>query len=424
MTAGRGEALVALAVVCVLSGCGDARPPAEPDASAVAPALADDDLPDWTPERVARVATLSPLPERAPADPTNRWSHSREAAALGRRLLDDPRLSATGARACTTCHVPARDWTDGLERPEPVLGEDSLDLIDRNTQSLWNVGLQRWVFWDGASDTLWGAAIRHLEDRAVMGGTRLGLVQRVGGDDELRDLYERAFGPWTLALDELPAEGYPGARPVFHPHREAWDTLGEEQAFDVDATAATIGKAFDAALRELVSSPTRFDAFVAELQAEGASDALTPSEQRGLALFVDDGCVTCHAGPALSDGAFHDADVRTREGGAPDFGRLRGIQSLLDDTFVGRGVHGDASPFHPRNREVADLPTEGNADLARRFRTPSLRRVAGTAPYMHDGRYATLTDVLAHYMRAADLLGLRAWTADERDDVLAFLETL
>ncbi len=434
-TTGRTSAWLLAAALLVVGCRGEAEGEVEDDTAAVSALVTSSTehvaaapisaAVDWTDAQRAILASLSPLPARAPADPTNRWSTSDAAAELGDRLMRDPRLSVTGQRSCVDCHRPAHDWTDGKRRPEPVLGDDSFDIIDRNTPTLWGVGLQRWFFWDGGSDTLWGAAIRHLESGAIMGATRLGLVQRVGRDDELRRLYEDAFGDWTLALDELPSEGRPGARPRHNPQRQAWDSLTEQQRFDVDATTAKIGKAFDAALRRLIAPPSAFDTFVAELDETGSSNALSAAAVRGLNLFIaPDGCVRCHSGPAFSDGAFYDTDLRTLEGGTPDWGRLRGVRQLLDDTFVGRGIHGDASPFHPRNTEVAALPSVPDPNWAKLFRTPTLRRIAHTAPYQRDGRFELLEEVIEHYMVTARALGLRGLSEGERGDLLAFLEVL
>jgi cytochrome c peroxidase len=142
--------------------------------------------------------------------------------------------------------------------------------------------------------------------------------------------------------------------------------------------------------RTLVSPPTRFDAFVA-----GDTAAFSPAETRGFRIFAGKGrCSNCHTGFALTDNNFYDV-------GLPGADRGRGA--------------------------VIGLPAADHA-----FKTPTLRELAWTAPYMHDGSLATLEDVVRHYeqggvarpTRSRDLpQGLRL-SDGERADLIAFLETL
>lgn len=141
--------------------------------------------------------------------------------------------------------------------------------------------------------------------------------------------------------------------------------------------------------RTLVSPLSRFDRWVA-----GEADALSPAELRGFLLFnTKAGCASCHEGWAFTDHAFHDI-----------------------------GLAGD-----DRGRGAAiGLPTVEHA-----FKTPGLRELGRTAPYMHDGRFATLDEVLDHYAHgiverptlSPDLRRI-ALTVEERQDLLAFLDTL
>jgi cytochrome c peroxidase len=150
-----------------------------------------------------------------------------------------------------------------------------------------------------------------------------------------------------------------------------------------------VQKAIAAYERTLVSPETRFDRWV-----KGDASALGEEERRGFALFTGAaGCVNCHQGWAFTDQAFHDIGLP-----GDDEGRAK----------------------------VAGLPMLGHA-----FKTPSLRELAWTAPYMHDGSLPTLDAVLDHYdhgiverpTTSPDLPRIKL-TADQRDDLLAFLATL
>lgn len=154
--------------------------------------------------------------------------------------------------------------------------------------------------------------------------------------------------------------------------------------------AKLLARALAAYERTLISPPTRFDRWIA-----GDADILSAAEQRGFGLFTGKGrCVQCHAGFALSDHAFYD------------------IGLVGDD--LGRG-------------RVIGLAAANHA-----FKTPSLREIAWTAPYMHDGSLATLDDVVRHYESggiarptlANDMPKGLALTDAERADLLAFLDTL
>ena len=152
----------------------------------------------------------------------------------------------------------------------------------------------------------------------------------------------------------------------------------------------TISKGLAAYVRSLVSPPTRFDTWI-----DGDAGALRPNEARGFGLFVGKaGCVLCHVGWRFTDDRFHDIGLRSRDDG-------RG------------GVPG------------------GTPGLSA-FKTPGLRELAHTAPYMHDGSLATLQAVVKHYTGgfvprpslATHIDPKLRLIARERDDLIAFLRTL
>jgi hypothetical protein len=168
-----------------------------------------------------KILAHGPWPPPARRDPSNRVSGKPEAIALGERLFFEPRLSGSGSVLCASCHVPFRAFQDGRAR---AFG---LQEVDRNTPSLFNVGLYRWYGWDGGHDSLWSQSIRPLLDAREMdaGARHVAAV--------IRGLF---------------LQGY----------REAFEREppGNDEDLLVDA-----GKALAAFQETLVSPRTAFDAF-------------------------------------------------------------------------------------------------------------------------------------------------------------------
>jgi cytochrome c peroxidase len=332
----------------------------------VAPAIVRDRLPPelatLTDEEVARIARMSPMPA-LPPDPTNRFADDADAAELGHRLFFDTRLSPKGV-ACATCHDPAKYFTDG--KP---LGE-GIGTARRNTPTVVDAARRRWNGWDGKFDSVWSQALSPLENPAEMGGSRARADDVVRGDPVLRGLYERVFG----AMPETAS----------------------------DATTANILKALGAYQRKLVSPEGPIDRFVAALknqsgaEAAGSLNALEPAARRGLATFVSKGgCYQCHRGPSFTDEEFHALGLAGANGRVPDDpARLAAVDFVQANPFNSAGAFSDA-PDSPRAAMVRGLRRSG--ELFGQFRTPPLRGVALTAPYMHDGRAASLEDVVRFY---------------------------
>ena len=182
---------------------------------------------------------------------------------------------------------------------------------------------------------------------------------------------------------------------------------------------------------------TRAGGVVAGLRSgdKAKQAALSPAARRGLALFVGAGnCELCHSGPAFSDGQFHNLGLPLLPGEAADPGRGAGIALVKADIFNAAGGFSDDPKGEARQR-LEFLP-EAKSQLGA-FKTPGLRNVALAAPYMHDGRFASLSEVLQFYAqgKAAShgrLVGEREATVDlvprlsaaQIDDLSAFLQSL
>lgn len=395
-------------------------------AAALAPS--PDDAVDFTDVERARILRHSPLGPPPPS--TNEHADDDRAAHLGRFLFFEPRLSANGAISCATCHDPQQSFTDGATLPE------GLQVGVRNTPALWNVAWNRWYFWDGRADSGWAQALGPLENPLEMGSNRLALAHLVAGDADLRAAYESIFGALPDLDDRarFPAAGRPAPANPDDLHR-AWIAMDDADRAAVDRVYTNLGKALDAYERRLVSRRAPFDVFVEGLRENDAAKrrALSPAAQRGLRLFIGKGeCRVCHAGPNFTDAEFHDVRVPPLDGGQPtDPGRYRGIGLLRASPFNAAGAFAAPADGRAAGRLefLADAPHLWGA-----FKTPSLRNVALTAPYMHQGQFDSLARVIDYYstLRGAlppdhhdeTILVPRHFSGRQRLDLLEFLKSL
>lgn len=379
--------------------------------------------------QLARVLALTGLPE-PPLDPTNAVAGDPRAARLGQWLFFDSRLSANGRVSCSTCHRPELGWADG----EPLA--EAIGTLERHTQSLWNVAYNRWFFWDGRADTLWSQAVIPLENELEHGTDRVRLARLATTDAELREAYEAIFGPLPDLSD---AQRFPrAARPVpyepTHPHHVLWEGMAQRDRDAVDRVFTNLAKCIAAFERAIVTRDAPFDRYARALAA-GAD--VRPAEfdaaaERGLALFVGRaGCINCHHGPNFTDLEFHDTRVPAGPGGDPrDPGRYGGIEALRAAEFHGAGAYSD-EPSGAASLKLATLPRHSHTFAS--FKTPSLRNVATTAPYMHHGQLGTLEEVVRFYstldgarqaIHPDPLLQPLGLSEDEIGDLVAFLESL
>jgi cytochrome c peroxidase len=370
---------------------------------------------------------LSPLPE-PPPDPTNSVHADPAAARLGQALFFDPRLSADGTVSCATCHVPEKSWTDGRALARGISG------LPRHTMTLWNVAHNRWFFWDGRKDTLWSQALAPLEDEREHGTSRLAVLHVLHADEGYRRAYADVFGPLPELADErrFPQTARPAPHTPEHPHHVAWESMSAADQEAATRAFVNVGKALAAFQRGLVSRSAPFDVFVAGLRTGDAAKlaAISPAAQRGAALFAGKArCFLCHDGPLFSDLEFHDNRVPVgEEGGDP--GRKLGIRRLQADPLNSRSVFADDGGETGRLKVGLLVSDSHGGNL---FKTPTLRNVARTAPYMHEGQLATLADVVRFYdtlegaapeTSGEKILQPLGLTEAERADLVAFLESL
>jgi len=377
--------------------------------------------PRWTPDQRATLRSLSlaSLEPLAP-DRSNRYGDDARAAALGRELFFDTRLSGNGAVSCATCHQPARDFQDANALAKGV------GTTARRTMPIAATAHGPWMFWDGRSDSQWSQALGPLESPAEHGGTRTQYAHVIA--EHYRDAYEAVFGPLP-SLDGLPRNAGPVADSVW---RDAWTRIAPARRQDISRVYANIGKAVAAYERRIEYASSRFDRYVdAELagRAHSAADSLSPDEEAGLRIFIGKGsCTNCHNGALLTDQHFHNTGVpASRLVASVDSGRAVGAHQAIVGEFSCASKYSDANADDCD--ELRFAVTDGEA-LVRAYKTPSLRSVANRAPYMHAGQFATLEEVVAHYSSAprapfghSELEPLRLSPAEQRQ-LVAFLRTL
>jgi cytochrome c peroxidase len=155
----------------------------------------------------------------------------------------------------------------------------------------------------------------------------------------------------------------------------------------VNRVFATILKCLAAYERQVVSAPAPFDRYVA-----GDTTALSVSAQRGFQHFLRLECDTCHNTPLFSDDQFHNLGLPPGSGLGLDQGRAEGLQRLQQSLFRGTGPYADGPPLVRAEDYVVGKALMGS------FRTPSLRELASTAPYGHNGVLYTLEEWLEHYV--------------------------
>ncbi|MEM7030563.1 MAG: cytochrome c peroxidase [Chloroflexota bacterium] len=349
----------------------------------------------WSAEEVALLRSMwlasLPLP---PTDPSNRVSGNRQAAAMGHRLFFDFRFSANGQVACASCHVPELSFTDGFERGFGTRR------TQRNTSTLLGVAYSPWLLWDGHKDSLWSQALEPLEHPDEHGTTRLHVVHLIYEDQTYHAQYEALFGPLPDVLQDFDRFPDSGGPVDFGPYRASWDAMTEADQAIVTEIFVNVGKAIAAYERLLIPGPSRFDAYVQALLSgdeQTASTLLTQDEVAGLRLFIGEAdCVRCHQGPLMSDFAFHNTGVPFREGNAKDQGRLQGQAVVQTDIFNCLGPYSDTEPTDCLLANFIAQPDSSRYS----FKTPTLRNISDTGPYMHGGQFDTLTDVLRHYNNA------------------------
>ncbi len=370
-------------------------------------------------KKIIASLSLSAL-DKLPNDPSNAVADNPMAAELGHALFFDSNLSGNQDVACATCHQPDKSYTDGLALAVGTA------IGPRHTPSLVGVAYSPWFYWDGRKDSQWAQALAPLEADHEHNIDRSRIVSLVSKDPRYAELYSQVFG-------ELPKlkRADLSASPLGNENqRDAWKLLPANEQEAINQAFANIGKALAAYQRKIIPGRTRFDDYADSLQTEtrlNSEPRLSNEEIAGLKIFIGKGqCATCHNGPLFTNHEFHNTGVMPVSGELPPMARYDGVRIARLDPFNCLGQFSDAN-----SSECTELRfARDTNDLVGAQKTPTLRNVADTAPYMHGGQLATLEEVITHYNNAptsmlshneAKPLGLRRIEAQQ---LLAFLKTL
>ncbi|MDX2037098.1 MAG: cytochrome c peroxidase [Isosphaeraceae bacterium] len=303
---------------------------------------------------------------------------TKKKVALGKQLYFDARVSKDSTVSCATCHNPLKGWTDQMPVSTGIFGQKG----GRSAPTVLNTVYGRTMFWDGRAPSLEGQ----------MQGPPQNPIEM--GTQTHREIVERL-------------RAIPGYQQQF------------KEVFGTEVTLDGMAKAVAAFERTALSGNSRYDKYDRG-QEEDTLKLLTESEKRGMVLFglrlrqddeFDPGvtlkkanCTSCHAGQNFTDELFHNLGVgfNAATGRFADLGRFT------------------ISPIGAKN--AAEIGA---------FKTPTVRDVTRTAPYMHDGSEATLEAVVEYYDRGGNPnpfldkdmkpLGL---TAQEKADLVAFMKAL
>ena len=311
---------------------------------------------------------------------------SRAKVDLGRKLFFDRRLSFNRTLSCAMCHIPEQGFTQNeMRTPVGIEGR----FVKRNAPSLYNVGYRQRLFHDGREFSLENQPWQPLLAENEMANPSVGFVIETLRDAaDYRGLFEAAFGRG------------PGIE--------------------------TIGQALASYERSLVSAGSAFDRWYF-----GRDDqALGEDARRGFALFTGVGCARCHTVATdhalFSDGAFHDTGIGYARA-------MLGADGKLATVRLAPGVEvlPEVSFARPAANDLGRYEATGKAEHRWHYLTPSLRNIALTAPYMHDGSLPDLTSVLRYYNEGAvphagldPLLQPLGLTSSQLQDLESFLLAL
>jgi cytochrome c peroxidase len=292
---------------------------------------------------------------------------------LGKKLFFDPSLSGPGTRSCASCHQPDKAFTDGLKKHTSIHADT---LLNRNTPTLINAALQSNYFYDMRALTLEDQANDVIHTKAEMDGSLKDIVSHLRKKKTYRKLFSKAFP----AKNRAPID------------------------------SSNVLNAIASYVRSLTKLNSRFDQYM-----RGDSSALTPEEIKGFNLFMGKAkCATCHFMP-LFNGVT-----------PPDFteseAEVIGVPKSLTDSVI--------------DPDLGWYNINGVSSYKHAFKTPTVRNIDRTAPYMHNGIDTTLEQVMEFYNNAGVVgLGIKLknntlpedslhLTDKEIDDIIAFMKSL
>ncbi|HLR37638.1 MAG TPA: cytochrome c peroxidase [Chitinophagaceae bacterium] len=305
--------------------------------------------------------------------PGQKFYTTREKIKLGKRLFSDPHLSGTGMRSCASCHIPDKAFTDGLSTNTNIHSGKSLP---RNTPTLLNVALQSNFFYDMRVLTLEGQAHDVLTNPDEMDGSMEDIIAYLSQDSTYQKLFSKAYSDWK------------------NPEIDSSKILNALASYD----------------RSLTKLNSRFDQFM-----RGDSTALSSQEIDGFNLFMGKAkCATCHFMP-LFNGLLPPKFVSSEA-------EVIGVPISKNDTLL--------------DPDLGWYNTIGIPAYKHAFKTTTVRNISRTAPYMHNGIYDSLEEVMVFYNNGGGVgMGIEMPNATlaedslqltdvEIDAIIAFMKSL
>ncbi len=330
-------------------------------------------------DEIGKLQQLVSLTQKAPADPTNKYATNVKAAALGNQLFHDVRLSGCGTISCASCHAVETGLSVAKAKGCP---DKELAV---NPPTLFNTAWMDFYMWNGRADRLWNQAILPMTNPDEMAATPATV---------------RALLTSDAGFD------YPAA------YSEVFGKSIDAETDD-DRMLANVGKAiaaYETIDPKFRKADSTFDTDVARfLVAVGQNTEEQDPAWLGLKVFVRKGvCVECHKTARLSDSSFH--NVGLSDDRADVVGAAKGLPVFFDSKFNAAGEFSDARKGDATNR-IENLKTDlrdNPMNYLGAHKTPTLRGIKDTAPYMHNGKLKTLEEVVDFYNKGGDLLGTYA----------------
>lgn len=321
---------------------------------------------------------LGPLPP-VPDPPDNPTTPAK--VALGKKLFWDGRLSGNGSMPCVACHRPDQGWGNGIAISFGYTSNQHW----RNSQTIYNSAYYSKIFWDGSVPSLEIQAQAAATGAVGGNGDPVMMEMRLRAVPEYVEAFKKAFGTWPNIND-------------------AWWAIA---AFE----------------RTIVSDSKKvpFDRYM-----NGDKSAISDAAKRGFELFKGKAnCMACHNGPLLSDQEFHNLGVLLNSVFKQD--------PLYQITFryevYAKGV--SEPTYRSADNDLGYYFVTKNPKDKGKFRTPTLRELKYTGPYMHDGVFDTLEQVVEFYDKGGGddpnkdpLLKPLHLSVSEKKDLVEFLNTL
>ena len=276
---------------------------------------------------------------------------TKDKVKLGEALFFDPNLSSCAEVACATCHLPGKGFSDGNEVSHGCKGTEGR----RNSPTIFQAAYLSHLFWDGRVQSLEQQALSPVVDPVEMANT-----------------WDNVISYLRTGVHPLTGKAFPDAKKFYE--------VAFGKVFEREISITTVAKAIAAYERTVTSFDSPFDRWV-----RGDDKALTVAQKRGMLVFFGRGkCSKCHNAPHFTDSDFHNI-------GIPNAGFEKAAQ-FPQNPGICKGV---APTVDPGRAEVPALHASC-ADVGT-FKTPTLRNVTLSAPYMHNGKLDSLDAAVVHY---------------------------